>query len=325
MDGLAVSGATSSTYSFSESAGLYYVTCEVTDSAFTPVTSPASNQVAVSVNSALTAPTVTPTPTTIDQGQTSTLSSTAVSTGTGPYTYQWLEVPPNVPLPTHYLAITGATSPGYSFPTSGTSATGTWSFELQVTDNVGAKVTSTATSVTVNADPSVTVSPVIAAFDVGQSQVFTASASGGSGSYTAYQWYVNGAPQPGQTASTFSYSPGSPGSYLVAATVSDSSGTISIQSNATDVTASVTVIPTSTPPTSSTPTPTTTASPTPTSTPTPTATLTPIPKPTPTTTAAPVFNAVDWSIVIIVIIIIVLSIIVLSWYKLGKKNLNKTK
>ncbi len=71
-------------------------------------------------------------------------------------------------------------------------AMGSWSFELQVTDNAEAQVTSSATSVTVNAAPSVTISPITATLVVGQSQLFTAVPNGGSGSYTSYQWYVDG-------------------------------------------------------------------------------------------------------------------------------------
>ena len=50
--------------------------------------------VVITVNPALVAPTVTPTPSTVEQGQTSSLTSTAVSTGTSPYTYQWLQKAP---------------------------------------------------------------------------------------------------------------------------------------------------------------------------------------------------------------------------------------
>ncbi len=84
--------------------------------------------------------------------------------------------------------------------------------------------------------PSVTVSPSTWTMDVGQAQTFTATAFGGSGSYTGYQWYVNGAAQNGQTASTFNYSSGSAGSYSITATVTDSSSTTSAQSTATTVT-----------------------------------------------------------------------------------------
>ena len=233
LDGSAVSGATSSTFSFSGSVGSYSVTCKVTDSASTPVTSPASNAVSVTVNSALVAPTVTPIPGTVDQGQTSALSSTAVSTGTSPYTYQWLQKAPGA---SSYSAISDATSSGYSFATSGSTATGVWSFELQVTDSAGAVVTSSAATVTVNAAPTVTVSPTSWTMDVVQSKTFTAAASGGSGSYTSYQWYVNGSAQSGQTAQTFSYSPVAAGSYSVTVTVTDSLGATSAQSTAATVT-----------------------------------------------------------------------------------------
>jgi hypothetical protein len=232
LNGSAVSGATSSTYSFSGSVGSYSVTCTVTDSASTPVTSPPSNAVLVTVNSALVAPTVTAIPSIIDQGQTSSLTSTAVSTGTSPYTYQWFEMAPGG----SFSSISGAISTSYNFVTSGSTATGSWSFELQVTDATGAQVNSTAATVTVNAAPTVTVSPSSWTMDVGQSETFSATASGGSGSYTSYQWYVNGSAQSDQTASTFSFAPASSGFYLLTVTVTDSSGATSVQSTAATVT-----------------------------------------------------------------------------------------
>jgi hypothetical protein len=244
LDGSAISGATSSTYSFSGSVGSYSVTCTVTDSASTPVTSPASNAVSVTVNSALVAPTVSPTPDTVDQGQTSILTSTAVSTGTSPYTYQWFEKASGG----SFSPISGEISTSYNFVTSGSTATGSWSFELQVTDATGAQVTSTAATVVVNAAPTVTVSPSSWTLDVGQSKTFSAAPNGGSGSYTSYQWYVNGSAQSGQTASTFSFAPASAGSYSITVTVTDSSGATSAQSTAATVTVnSALVAPTVTP------------------------------------------------------------------------------
>ena len=61
LDGSAV-GTDSASYSYTAAGTSHSVTCKVTDSASTPVTSPASNAVSVTVNSALVAPTVTPTP-----------------------------------------------------------------------------------------------------------------------------------------------------------------------------------------------------------------------------------------------------------------------
>ena len=72
--------------------------------------------------------------------------------------------------------------------------------------------------------------------DIGQSQTFTATASGGSGTYTSYQWFVDGTVQSGATASTFNYSPASAGSYSITATVTDSLGATSPQSTAATVT-----------------------------------------------------------------------------------------
>ena len=54
-----------------------------------------STAVSVTVDSALVAPTVTPAPVTVDQGQTSVLSSSLVTTGSGGYTYQWFAKAPS--------------------------------------------------------------------------------------------------------------------------------------------------------------------------------------------------------------------------------------
>jgi|GEM_PF-1239745 len=233
-----ISGATSNSYSFvtsgSTTTGTYSFELKVTDSASTP-TIVTSNAVTVKVNSALAAPTASASKSTVDQGQTSALSSTTVTTGTSPYSYQWLEEAPSAG---SYSSINGAISNSYSFATSGSTATGTWSFELQVTDSasIPVVVTSTAVSVVVNVAPTVSVSPASWTMDVGQSQTFSATASGGSGSYSSYQWYVGGVSQSGKTASTFSYSPASAGSYSITVTVTDSLGATSAQSTAATVT-----------------------------------------------------------------------------------------
>ncbi len=148
----AISGATSSIYAIpsSTAAGTYYYCYIVTDtgvtSSATPVPVAGSAADTVTVNTALTAPTVTATFLTITQGQTSTLTSTTVTSGTSPYTYQWFEVAPN---DTTYM-IAGATLSSCSFVTTASTATGNWSFTLQVTDHTGAAVNSTAVTITVN-------------------------------------------------------------------------------------------------------------------------------------------------------------------------------
>ena len=63
---------------------------------------------------------------------------------------------------------------------------------------------------------------------VGQSLTLAAVASGGSGSYTSYQWYVDSTLQSEATTSSFTYSPGSStGMHSITVTVTDSLGTTS--------------------------------------------------------------------------------------------------
>jgi hypothetical protein len=226
-------GSNSVTYSYTAAGASHLVTCKVTDSASSPVTSLASNAVSVTVNPALVAPTVSASLGSISQGQTSSLTSLTVTTGSSPYSYQWFSKAPGAG---SYLLISGATSPSYSFTTSGSTTVGSWSFELNVTDAASVSVTSNAVSVTVNSVPTVTVSPSSGTLDAGQSQVFRATASGGSGTYSSYQWYVDLVPQSG-TAVSFTYSPGSTtGSHSITATVTDSLGGISVLSSPATVT-----------------------------------------------------------------------------------------
>ena len=131
VGGSAQSGQTASTFNYSPaSAGSYSITATVTDSSGT--TSPQSSAATVTVHSALVAPTASASKGTVDQTQTSNLTSTTVSTGTSPYTYQWLQKAPGA---SSYSSISGATLSSYSFATTSSTTVGTWSFELQVTDN----------------------------------------------------------------------------------------------------------------------------------------------------------------------------------------------
>ena len=213
VDGSAQSGQTASTFSYSPaSAGTYLITVTVIDSSGT--TSAQSYAATVTVNSALVAPTVTATPTAVDQNQTSALTSTTVSTGSGGNTYQWMEKAPT----SSYVDV-GTNSTNFSFVTTNSTTTGVWSFELQVADSTGAVVTSSAATVTVNAAPTVTVSPGNATLDVGQTQLFTAIASGGSGSLS-YQWFLDGAAV-GSNNTSYSYT-GVAGTHMVYVNVTDS-------------------------------------------------------------------------------------------------------
>jgi len=162
-------------------------------------------------------------PITLDAGQSQIFTANS-SGGSSPVSYQW------------YLndsAITGQTDSTYLYTATLTSHT----IYVRITDNVSTPVMtqSNIVSVTVNDAPTASIAPLSWIMDVGQSKTFTATAAGGSGTYSAYQWYVNSTLQSGQTNSTFIYSPISPGSYSITASVTDSLGATSAQSSATSV------------------------------------------------------------------------------------------
>lgn len=269
-------GGNNTSYPYIAASGTHTLYVKVTDSASPPL-SATSNTVTITTNPPLTIPSASAINSTIDQGQTLKLNAMAAVNGTPPYLYQWYAKGPDG----NYSALTGATSPSYSVDTSANITAGVWYFVLHVTDSATTPVTATSNiiTVTINAAPSVSVSPTSAAFNVGQSATFTASATGGSGNYTGYQWYVNGAAQQGQAGSTFSFSPTSTGSYSVAAIVTDSLGATSNMSAAAQVQASP--APTPTPAPTQAPSPTATPNPTAASTPTPTSTATQNPTATP--------------------------------------------
>ncbi len=150
-------GANSASYAFTPSAtGAYSIYCDVNDSSAPPF-SVASKTAEVTINSALTAPTVSPSATSVDQSQSCSLSFTSVTTGTSPYTYQWFSMAPDA---SSYSLINGATLSSYDFMTLASTNVGSWHFILQVTDVTGAAVNSTAVLVTVN-EPTPTSVPTV--------------------------------------------------------------------------------------------------------------------------------------------------------------------
>jgi hypothetical protein len=210
-----------STFVYSSSTaslGPRSITVTVTDSS--GVTSPKSSPATITVNAALIAPALTFLPSTVDRGQTSVLSnSTVISTGTGPYSYQWFEMAPGASV---YSMIAGANLTSYSFVTSVPTDVGVWYFRLDVTDATGAVVTSNVGLVRVNLVPSVSISPSSATLDVGQSQLFASSVSNGTPPYY-YQWYLDGVAVGTNRATwnfTFSYT----GTFIVCLNVTDHEG-----------------------------------------------------------------------------------------------------
>jgi hypothetical protein len=163
----------------------------------------------------------------MDFGQPQLFTS-AVSGGTPTYTYQW------------YLngaIVVNATSSSWTF-TPGSFGSHPTSFDVyvNVTDNVGVTVKSNIVSVTANPSLSVTVSPSSAVMDVGQSQLFNSTVSGGTLPYK-YQWCLNETAVSGATSSTWTFTPTSAGSYTVYSNVTDSLGAQATSNTAT-VTAS---------------------------------------------------------------------------------------
>jgi hypothetical protein len=247
-------GNDSASYSYLAAGSSHVFYCNVTDSASTPFTV-ASNSVSVKVNSAFGVPTVSASADSVDQSQTATLSSTAVTTGTAPYTYQWLQ---QTPTDSTFLPISGATSTSYSFVTSASTKTGSWSFELEVNDSISRMVISDPVSITVSSSLNVSIAPVgPLTMAGGQVQIFTATASGGSGSLT-YQWYED-ITKVGTDNATYSFT-ASGSSHSITCQVTDSASVpITSTSNAVSITVnstSSTSTPTPTPKSGSTPTPT---------------------------------------------------------------------
>lgn len=309
VNGSVQTGQTGQTFNhLFDLSGSYSVAVKVTDSL--GATSDLSAQVTVTVNPALAAPTLTPSLPTVFQGRNTSLT-TLVNTGTPAYTYKWYQLAPNT---NSYSLLTGVVSSNYTFATSLSSSTGLWSFKVEITDATGATVNSTEVSVMLNPALTITVSPATVTLNTGQSQLFTASPTGGSGVYTSYQWYVNGIAQTGQTGATFNYSPATTGTYTITATVTDSSGQASPQST----TATTTVT------TSPTPTPTPTTSPTPTPTPDPTPTPTSqSPTASPYQTEIPQQNDLNNETYIFLIFAVIIAIIVVVALALVSKRRNR--
>ena len=216
-------GTDASSYAYTASGSSASLTCIVTDSASTPITSPASNVVIVTVNAAAIV-NVSPVSWTMEVGQ-SEMFTCAASGGSGALSYQWY---------VGGLVVSGQTGITYLYSPG---SVGSPAIYCVVTDSASTPfaVQSNTPIVTVNSGLSISVSPGSWTMDIGQSKQFSASASGGSGTYSSYTWYVNGLAQIGETAQSFTYSPVSAGSYLVTVTVTDKLGVTSAQSSAASV------------------------------------------------------------------------------------------
>lgn len=130
----------------------------------------------------------------ITQGSTMTVISgqpitlTAQTTGSGPFTFQWYQ---------NDQPINGANASTYTV--SSTSAMNGNTFKVVVTNAAGSSTQST--TVTVNTPPSVTTPPASQTVTAAQAATFSVVASGTAP--LSYQWYQNGQPISGATASTY--------------------------------------------------------------------------------------------------------------------------
>lgn len=189
-----------------------------------------ANTAVINVAATLATP-ATPSPSSqsVDKGQTATIAGTAPTTGTAPYTYQWLEEAQGAGSYSNAVDCTTPTTLTCTFSTTAGTTAGSYSFELQVTDSANSvTVSSPVTLNIVSALGIPTIAPISPLIDNGQSIVLTATETGGSGPYS-YQWY-SGIPGgtntllTGQTSSTFSASPTLTGNYFVIATDTGSQG-----------------------------------------------------------------------------------------------------
>jgi outer membrane protein assembly factor BamB/PKD repeat protein len=219
LNGTLVSGATSSTWSFTTgSTGTYKVYVRVTDGV---------SAVAQSSNAQVTVDPlpqagviIRPVSAAIDLGQSVFFTSSFQTGGTPPYTFQW------------YLnggAVSGATSSSWDFtPTS----TGTYQVYLNVTDSLNVKAQSNTATVTTNPVPTISISPTSAVIEVAQSQLFTSTVSGGTSPHS-YQWYLNETLVSGATSGSWTFTPTTTGQYTVYVKMTDAVGMQATSNNAT--------------------------------------------------------------------------------------------
>ena len=129
---------------------------------------------------------------------------------------------------------TGAFSGAFTAPAGGTYYFQAYFAQTVSGSNVWSTSTSTQQTIAVNDILSVSVSPGSWTMDVGQSKQFSAMASGGSGTYLSYNWYIDGALQT-EILQTITYSASSTGSYSITVTVTDSLGSTSSLSSPVSV------------------------------------------------------------------------------------------
>jgi hypothetical protein len=271
-NGSPIIGATSSSYTLTPTWGTYNIYVVIHDTQY-PTAQATSSTVAVTVNPKPLIVTLTHSYSAVTLGGSITFTTT-VSGGTGSYAYSW------------YVNNVKTSTTTSAF-TLNPSQLGSYAVYVTVTDAISSQVASASSSIqTVSfVNPlTVTLGSSATTLMLGGQIQFTATATGGTGSYT-YSWYVNNAKQ-SATTSTFTLTPSQIGSYTVYVTVNDASSTAINAVNS--IVISVTASPTPSPvPITPSPTPAPTAVPTQTANPTTSLTTPPTTTPTTPPTAVP--------------------------------------
>lgn len=151
---------------------------------------------------------ITPDSVSLDIGQSQLFNAT-VQGGVAPYTYQWYL--DSVIVPT-------ATGQTWNFTPN---ISGFYSILANANDSIGFKAISNIANVTASPALLVNISPAPIVIDIGQSELFSSSVSGGTGPYF-YQWYVDGNLEPNATGPTWTFIPTSVYTYGVWVIVTDS-------------------------------------------------------------------------------------------------------
>jgi YVTN family beta-propeller protein len=190
-------------------AGTYTVTVTVTDS--NNFTSASSTPLLFEVDVDPTVSTPNASPGSADVGQSVTFSSTTIG-GSGTYVFNWTGLP---------TGCVGSTSEVVACKLT---VAGTYTVAMEATDQNSYSTTSESRTFTVYADPSVNLSANDVALDAGQTVLFSATATQGSGGFT-YSW--SGLPTGcGGTTATVTCTPSEAGRYSISVKAKDSNGAI---------------------------------------------------------------------------------------------------
>ncbi len=207
-------------------AGTYALTCTVTDNKGCIGTD--SKTVTVNVNPTLV---ITPAVPATCAGVGLALTATPAG-GSGTYSsYSWTGV-----------GAASLSSTTVANPTFTNATAGTYALTCTVTDNKGCIGTDSKT-VTVNANPTLVITPAVPATCAGVGLALTATPAGGSGTYSSYSWTgVGAASLSSTTVANPTFTNAAAGTYALTCTVTDNKGCIGTDSKTVTVNANPTLV-----------------------------------------------------------------------------------